>query len=110
MKTIPYHAETLVDAIQKLRNGGFKQDLKVVDGQLEVIGKPNKRYEPEEFKVIHFQRFEGMSNPADSSIIYALEGPAGTQATFINSYSASATNDNIACRFRDKVQSNTIKK
>ncbi|NML21481.1 hypothetical protein HHL16_11385 [Pseudoflavitalea sp. G-6-1-2] len=81
---------------------------------LEVINKCNERgmnipfeyepqgltsgkgdyYQPADLKIIKTYRFEGMSNPDDSSILYIIETNTGKQGYLIDSYGAYSSHDN----------------
>jgi hypothetical protein len=39
---------------------------------------------------MHFYRFEGESNPSDSSIVYALESSDGEKGTLVDGYGTSS--------------------
>ena len=50
-----------------------------------------KEFSPEEVKINEFHRFEGESNPADTSIVYAIEAKDGTKGLLIDSYGADSS-------------------
>jgi hypothetical protein len=41
---------------------------------------------PEEFEVKETYRFEGMSNPDDSSVVYGIEGSNGINGILVDAY------------------------
>lgn len=86
MKT-PY--DTLSDATSNLYKKGFKENITVnSNGQIEMSGK---KYDASDVKIKHYYRFEGMSNPSDSSICYAIETEDGEKGVLINSYGAESS-------------------
>jgi hypothetical protein len=43
-------------------------------------------YKPEEVKIKNFYRFEGESDPADNTILYAIETTSGERGTLTDAY------------------------
>ena len=81
---------TLAEASMELKKRGFNANFKVNQNEKLTDSKWNQ-FEPSEVKLIEFHRFEGMSDPGDSSIIYALETKSGVKGTLIDSYGADAS-------------------
>jgi hypothetical protein len=77
--------KTLVSCLNKLVEKGFDEDFKVNDKGLRSL-KTDKIYQPAEVKVLSFYRFEGSSDPADESILYALETSDGHRGTLVDAY------------------------
>ena len=77
--------KTLSSCINKLVRDGFEEDFKVNKNLLYgVHGK--KSYQPEEVHIVEFFRFEGASDPADNSILYAIETNDGTKGTLTDAF------------------------
>lgn len=64
---------TLSEAINGLRQQGYTEDLNLKPHCLECATSKLELH-PEDFQVDAFYRFEGMSNPDDNSIVYAISG------------------------------------
>ena len=47
-------------------------------------------FTPEQVKIINFFRFEGMSDPEDNSILYAIETDSGLKGTLVDAYGAKS--------------------
>src|SRR5690349_7893848 len=77
--------KTLVSCLNKLLEKGFTENFKVNDKGLRSL-ETDKIYNPKEVKVLSFYRFEGSSDPADESILYALETSDGTRGTLVDAY------------------------
>jgi hypothetical protein len=77
--------KTLVSCINSLVGQGFTEDYKVNDKGLKAL-KTEKIYKPEEVKVVNFYRFEGSSDPADNTILYAIETSDGEKGTLVDAY------------------------
>ncbi len=76
---------TLVSCINSLLKKGFTEDYKVNDKGLKAL-KTERIYNPEEVKVLNFYRFEGASDPADNSILYAIETSDGERGTLVDAF------------------------
>ncbi|HKK77749.1 MAG TPA: hypothetical protein VJ953_21905 [Saprospiraceae bacterium] len=84
--------DTLVDATKDLRERGFTASFEFGDGCLKETDT-NKEYNAADVQIIEYHRFEGNTNPADMSVIYALEAKDGTQGTIIAPYGTYANPD-----------------
>ena len=83
--------ETLVDAIADLRGRGYIQDFELLENGLSCIAL-QLLLAPEEFMVDEYYRFEGFSDPDDSSIIYAITSTEGIKGTLVDAYGTYAEN------------------
>lgn len=78
--------DTLSEAINALTQKGFKDGFKAEDGR--IVGSiTSKKYLPEELKIVRTHRFEGMTNPQDDTIVFAIEANDGNKGTLVMSYS-----------------------
>lgn len=77
------------DLIRKYEEQGFTHDFRHDSGKLRDT-KSDNAYTPKDIKAIEEHRYEGMSNPSDLSILYALEMQDGTKGTFLMAYGPSA--------------------
>ena len=66
---------SLVDALRDLKEKGYTVDLQISDNQLKCTSSGHK-FDPEDCIVDEVYRFEGQSNPADSSVVYAISSPS----------------------------------
>jgi hypothetical protein len=57
-----------------------------------TIGR-GKFYQPEDLKIIKTFRFEGESNPDDSSVLYIIEANDGLMGYSIDTYGAGSSHD-----------------
>jgi hypothetical protein len=81
------HAEmkTLASCINKLVLDGYTENFKA--GERGLLSLKNERiYEPVDIDVVNFYRFEGASDPADNSILYAIETSDGIKGTLVDAY------------------------
>lgn len=79
--------DSLISAIEGSKSRGYTADFSVCGGFLES-GALNLRLYPEDFEVKEVYRFEGMSNPDDSTVLYAIESDDGVKGTFVVPYGA----------------------
>jgi hypothetical protein len=81
--------EPSFERIEKLKKEGFTKDFMVKDGYLTFAGSP-VGYKPETIKIISHYRFEGISDPSDNSIVYAIETHDGTRGILTDAYGVYA--------------------
>jgi hypothetical protein len=93
--------DNLVQATQELSERGFNAEFKF-DGKQLLSIETNHSYQPEELRIVEYHRFEGMTNPADSSVIFAIETNTSEKGTVIMSYSTDA--DMQLVSFIDKIK------
>jgi hypothetical protein len=77
--------KTLASCINKLILDGYTEDFKVTEEGFVSL-QNDQMYSPEEVHVVNFFRFEGASDPADSSILYAIETDDGKKGTLTDAY------------------------
>lgn len=82
--TEPDH-QTLAGAIDQLARRGFTESLSVVGNRLRVL-ETGRIFRPEEVVVREYRRFEGVSDPDDMSIVYAIETEGGIRGTLVDAY------------------------
>ena len=93
--------KTLSEVITNLTQKGYEVQFKVTDEGLVSLST-DKVYTPEHVKICHFYRFEGESNPADNSILYAIETREGEKGTLVDGYGASS--DELIDQFIKQVE------
>jgi len=64
---------------------GFTEQFRV-DGKDLFCVNNQKTYTPGDVKVVNFYRFEGISNPDDMSVIYAIETSDGRKGTLTDAF------------------------
>ena len=86
------YAKHEIDLIRKYEDEGFTHDFRHDSGKL-IDFKTENAYAPGDIKTINEHRYEGMSNPSDLSILYAMEMNDGTKGTFLMAYGPKADFD-----------------
>lgn len=78
--------DTLVDALNDLKKRGYTTDFNLAFDQLKC-SSTGVCLAPSQFEITDFYRFEGMTNPDDSSIVYLVEAIDGSlKGTFVSAY------------------------
>jgi hypothetical protein len=78
-----YSYDTLSQAISGLRNRGYTTDFNLAENCLICNGT---RFDVDDFEIVETYRFEGASNPDDSSILYAIESNKGEKGLLVSAY------------------------
>lgn len=95
---------TLTDVLEDLRVR--KQDHEFKMEEKGFTPGNNKYYEPDDLTITKTYRFEGESDPADSSILYLLEASDGMVGYSLDTYGAYSSHDDRYYEFMDKVRKN----
>ena len=97
----PHKMKTLSECIERLSKEGFSENFMVKESLL-FAPEANKYYAPVEVKIVNFYRFEGTSDPGDSSILYAIETVDGVKGILTDAYGAYS--DGITTNFIMEVE------
>lgn len=84
--------ETLSQAMNELKEKGFTYEFDFKDGFLCCSSEAGK-YDRKDLKIVEIYRFEGITDPEDSSILYAIEGNDGTKGLVVDAYGMYADAD-----------------
>ena len=77
--------DPLSEALRDLKLRGYSQDFNLHPEWIEC--PPLKlRLAPEEFHIDEVHRFEGMTNPDDSSVLYAISSTSGIKGVLVDAY------------------------
>jgi len=80
---INFHYDSATIAIAELQRQGF-----IIDFNLPInrLTGPGKNFDVSQFYIADIYRYEGESDPADETIIYAIESAHGQKGLFIMAY------------------------
>jgi len=81
--------ETLSEAMADLSMRGYTNDFNLHPEWIECPPL-NLRFGPTEFHVDEVHRFEGLNDPDDSSILFAIRSTAGVKGLLVDAYGAYA--------------------
>lgn len=79
------HMKTLASCLNSLSESGYTTQFKATKNGLKSL-ETEKIYLPEDVRITNFYRFEGESDPADSSIVYVIETNTGEMGTLTDAY------------------------
>jgi len=85
--------DTLVEAINVKQSEGYTFDFNLSNSTLDCKTL-DRSFEATEFNVDAFYRFEGDSNPDDSSILYAIRTESGVKGLLVDAYGTYSDNLN----------------
>lgn len=95
---------TLSETINELVKLGYNHDFNI-KGDCLVCHQTDIVLSPDDFEIDKVYRFEGVSNPDDSSILYAISSAKyGIKGTLVNGYGISSDDD--ASRLIEKLATN----
>ncbi len=86
--------DTLSQATTALKEQGYKIDFDFKKGKLEDVNS-KKEYDPNKFRIVKLFRFEGMTNPSDMSVVYAISTTDGDKdkGLLIDAYGTYSDDD-----------------
>jgi hypothetical protein len=80
---------TLAGAMHELDRRGFTEHFVLTNGRLLGLGS-GKEFRPDEIRVSEVHRFEGVSDPGDMAVLYALETRSGLLGTLADAFGVYA--------------------
>jgi hypothetical protein len=88
--------ETLVDALADLNKRGYSANLTLDEDTVNANDQNIQMY-ADDFEIKEFYRFEGITNPSDMSIVYAIESEKyNLKGVLVNAYGTYANNSSSA--------------
>lgn len=99
MNTIPKNYKNLLEAVESLQKRGYIYNFRYQDSSLQC-GEISEKLTAKDLTIAEYYRFEGMSDPEDNSIIYAIESTQGHKGIVIDAYGAYS-DENIAKFLKD---------
>ncbi|WP_276360518.1 phosphoribosylpyrophosphate synthetase [Daejeonella sp. H1SJ63] len=87
MSASPHNYHNLLEAVNGLRNRGYNYDFHFEDACLHCA-KISESYSAKDLRITEYYRFEGMSDPEDNAVVYAIESKNGNKGIIIDAYGA----------------------
>ena len=83
--------ETMAHALQRLQEAGYVDDFRAEADGLHAA-TTGCVHPPEDFCIDEIVRFEGITDPADEAIVFALRcGTHGAKGTYVTAYGPAMT-------------------
>ena len=91
---------TVTAQLEELERRGFGAHFGVVGNAVQVLNG-GKTFKSDELAIREYHRFEGVSDPGDMSIVYAIESRDGTRGTLVDAFGVYS--NPVVSAFLDKV-------
>lgn len=95
------HYGTITEAIELLRKEGYTIDFNLE--QNCIVCHPDK-FHPEDFEIVDVYRYEGDTDPADETTVYAIESKTGLKGILVNGYGPSSNSMSAAMLNKLKIR------
>ena len=80
---------TLASAVDDLARSGFREHFQIKAGKLLALDS-GKTFNAPELVIRAYHRFEGVSDPDDMAIVYAIETQSGVRGTLVDAFGVYA--------------------
>jgi hypothetical protein len=77
--------ETLQRVVDELGRRGYTEHFRAIDGGLEALGT-GERFDSKDLTIRGYYRFEGISDPDDMAIAYAIETRTGVRGILVDAF------------------------
>lgn len=78
--------DSVLQALNGLKTDGFTVDFNLKEDSIHSHDSSHQ-FKPDEFEIVRVYRFEGMSDPDENAVVYAIESREhGVKGTLVNSY------------------------
>ena len=77
--------DTLSEAMNDLKTRGYTYEFDFKENNI-YSNSHDKEFSADELKIVEVHRFEGMSNPGDNSILYAIYCADGSKGVLVDAY------------------------
>ena len=84
-----YTYDTVAEAVNGLKQRGYTIDFNLEADRICCMATPLE-LAPSQFEITEFHRFEGISDPADEAIVYAIESKNGDKGLMVTGFGISA--------------------
>jgi hypothetical protein len=81
----PMEIATLAGVMDDLARRGFTEHFTLVNGRLRAVFS-GTTFPADQLTISEYHRFEGISDPDDMAILYAIETPTGIRGTLVDAF------------------------
>jgi hypothetical protein len=92
MSNTPENYQSLLAAVSDFAARGYNFSYNFTDGVLHCDSL-NRCFYPAELLITEVYRFESMSDPADNSVVYAIESKDGIKGILVDAYGTYSDDD-----------------
>ncbi len=89
---MPHYRDPLMEKTSELKAAGFDTEFQIVESGLKSL-KSEKIYQSNEIQILEVFRFEGITNPDDMAVIYAIETNVGEKGAIVDAYGLYSDDD-----------------
>jgi len=79
----------LAEAIQELKKEGFTANFELLDHSFTDVGN-GRVYRPDQLAIVDHWRIEGVSDPDDMAVLYAIESTDGNKGIVVDAFGTYA--------------------
>ena len=79
----------MADAIQELQKRGFTANFEFLDRAFRDVDS-GRTFKAEDLTIVEHYRFEGASDPDETSVVYAIESDDGTKGVIADAFGVYA--------------------
>jgi hypothetical protein len=94
---------TLSEEMNNLKDYGYTDNFEI-EKDLLVGKESDKKYHPDELTIKKVYRFEGDSDPADMSILYAIETNDGHKGIYVDAFGTYGDQSSGTAEFLKQVK------
>ena len=84
--------KTLAEAIEGLRQKGFTANFELLNKKFRAVDS-GETFTADQLTIVEHHRFEGVSDPDDMAVLYAIEASDGTRGTIADAFGPQADPD-----------------
>jgi hypothetical protein len=99
---MPEELITLSETMNQLKKKGFIEEFEIKDGGF--ITRSGEKFQPEDLTITKVYRFEGISDPDDMSVLYAIETSSGKKGIFVDAFGIYSNLDQNAAELLKRLK------
>ena len=84
--------QTMTEALENLKTRGFTANFEFLNSTFLAIDS-GRAFQAGDLTIVEHHRFEGVSDPDDMSVVYAIETADGTRGILVDAFGVYANPD-----------------
>lgn len=85
----PTGYKTLSEGVEGLRERGFTANFELLNERFRAVDT-GETFTADQLTIVEHHRFEGVSDPDDMAVLYAIEALGGTRGTIADAFGPQA--------------------